>query len=131
MRQTHAAEVKRREKENERMVERWAKLAESQLKIASIPSGMTFHPFHAKAQPNTHFWANSAVATKDGEVIGRGPDLLETALEEAEQNRKGLEEENRRMQAVVVDCANQLARMLNSLRTRGGRSGEEVFLWKH
>jgi hypothetical protein len=110
------------------MVERWTKLAEQQMKVATVPSGFTFHPPHAKAQPNVIFWANANVVVKDGEIAGngKGADLLESALEEAEEARKGLEEENRKVKGVVVECANRLARVVNSVRARSGRGGSEV-----
>jgi hypothetical protein len=42
LRVTHVAEIKKREKEIEAMRERWSKLADAQLRISSLPSGMVF-----------------------------------------------------------------------------------------
>ena len=53
--------------------------------------------------------ANAVTSTRDGEVIGKDKGLLEDALEEAEEARKALEEENAGLKNVVLAAANELA----------------------
>ena len=80
-RQTQAAENKRREKESERMIERWSKLSDAQSKIGSSGSGIRFKSTHA----------NAAVASAGTEsILGKGKNMLEAALDDAEQARKEL-----------------------------------------
>ena len=100
VRQTNAAELKRKEKEMERMIERWAKISDAQVKLGSVASGLSFKTT----------LANAVTSTRDGEVIGKDKGLLEDALEEAEEARKALEEENAGLKNVVLAAANELAR---------------------
>ncbi|KAH9958819.1 Afadin and alpha-actinin-binding-domain-containing protein [Russula dissimulans] len=105
LRATHVAELKRREKEIEAMRERWNKLADAQLKIGSLPSGMV------RSQP-----ANASALV---DSAGHGPQavpqkgLLETALEEAEKACALLREETTELKGLVVDAANAVRKILH------------------
>jgi hypothetical protein len=111
LRATHVAELKKRDKEMETMRERWYKLADSQLKIANIPSGMTWS---GGVQPA----ANARVALEEGgEVPGRkeggGGGLAEVALEEAEKVCGLLKVENGELKGLIVDTANAVRKILH------------------
>lgn len=108
VRQTHAAELKRREKESERMVDRWTKLSDSQLKIGSAPSGIGFRST----------LANSIAESREDEIIGKSDSLLEHALEEGELARKELIEEIGGLKGIILASANELARTVHSARRK-------------
>jgi len=84
LRQTHTSELKKRDKDIEKMVDRWSKLSDLQLKLGPIGgSGMKVHG------------ANAVVVENSGaEVGGKGEGYLEIALEQAEAARRELYEEN-------------------------------------
>lgn len=82
------------------MRERWAKLADAQLRISSLPSGMVF-----LGAP-----ANAAVLGQG--VVGVGG-VVEGALEEAEKARAVLCEENLELKGLVVDAANAVRKILH------------------
>jgi hypothetical protein len=118
LRATHVAELKKRDKDMEAMRERWSKLADSQLKIVNIPSGMTWS---GGVQPA----AANALVAHEGEVAGvmmmasgrkeeKGAGgLAEVALEEAEKVCGVLREENGELKGLVVDTANAVRKILH------------------
>lgn len=117
LRQTHVAEIKRKEKEVEKMLDRWQKLSDTQAKLGSSSSGMKFNLT----------LANPTSSLRDDGPIRRGPDLLEDALEAAEISRKELSEEITSLKNVVLSTANELARILRACRMRAtGIQEEEV-----
>jgi hypothetical protein len=101
LRATHVAEIKKREKEIEAIRERWSKLADAQLRISSLPSGMVF-----SGPP-----ANAPVLVDGGSKKGVG--VVEGALEEAEKARAVLREENLELKGLVVDAANAVRKILH------------------
>ena len=100
LRATHVAEIKKREKEVEAMRERWSKLADAQLRAASLPSGMVL------SRPA----ANAAVLSDAG-AGQKG--VVEGALEEAEKAGALLREENKELKGLVVDAANAVRKILH------------------
>ncbi|KAH9034569.1 Afadin and alpha-actinin-binding-domain-containing protein [Lactarius pseudohatsudake] len=108
LRATHVAELKKRDKEIEAMRERWSKLSDSQLKIGTLPSGMTV------VQP-----ANARVLALDDSMstAERGKGLVENALEEAESACTRLRDENAELKGLVVDSANAVRRILHKAVT--------------
>ncbi|KAH9074908.1 Afadin and alpha-actinin-binding-domain-containing protein [Lactarius deliciosus] len=108
LRATHVAELKKRDKEIEAMRERWSKLSDSQLKIGTLPSGMTV------VQP-----ANARVLALDDSMstAERGKGLVENALEEAESACTRLRDENAELRGLVVDSANAVRRILHKAVT--------------
>lgn len=123
LRATHVAELKRREKENEAMRERWSKLADAQLKIGSLPSRMTVSSSSGLRPANASVLGqqDGAVAAVDGgggsgagaATAQKGLGLVEEALEEAEKACAGLREENRELKGLVVDAANAVRKILH------------------
>ena len=101
LRATHVAEIKKREKEVEAMRERWSKLADAQLRAASLPSGMVL------SRPA----ANAAVLSDGGSAGQKG--VVEGALEEAEKAGALLREENKELKGLVVDAANAVRKILH------------------
>ena len=102
------AELKKRDKEIEAMRERWSKLSDSQLKLGTLPSGMTVvHP------------ANARVIALDGSTstAERGKGLVETALAEAESACARLREENGELKGLVVDSTNAVRKILHKVVT--------------
>ena len=117
VRQTYTAELKRREKETEKMMDRWQKISDMQTKLGSTSSGIKFKTT----------LANPVVSSRDSDIIGRGPDLVEDALDEAQVARKELVEENTSLKNVVLSAANELSRICHTIRTRlGDVEGEEA-----
>ncbi|PCH36393.1 hypothetical protein WOLCODRAFT_140389 [Wolfiporia cocos MD-104 SS10] len=100
LRQAHQAEIKRLEKDKDRMTERWAKLADAQVRLGSTSSGLRC--------------ANGEVVeASDVQLRGKGQNLLDLALEQAEQARKELFDQNRRLRGLILDAANELQSMMH------------------
>ena len=88
------------------MVERWTKLSDSQLKVGSLPAGLTC--------------ANLAVVeASDVQLRGKGQGFLDVALEQAESARKELLEQNRRLKGLLLTTVNGLQSVLYGVRTAG------------
>ena len=107
LRAAHVAEIKKREKEIEAMRERWSKLADAQLRISSLPSGMVF--LGAPANASVLEESAGGGSTKKGGGVG----VVEGALEEAEKARAVLSEENLELKGLVVDAANAVRKILH------------------
>ncbi|KAI0352101.1 hypothetical protein OH77DRAFT_1460841 [Trametes cingulata] len=106
LRATHQTEIKKLEKEKERMVERWSKLSDAQLRVASLPAGPTC--------------ANlEVVEASDVQLRGKGQGFLDVALEQAESARKELYEQNRKLRGLLLSAANELQSVLHAARTAG------------
>ncbi|KAI5123471.1 hypothetical protein M0805_008841 [Coniferiporia weirii] len=118
VRQTHAAELKRREKETEKMIERWQKISDAQTKLGATAAGLRFKFTHA----------NPVVSSRDSDIIGKTPGLLEDALDEANMARKELVEENTSLKNVVLSAANELARLSHAARQRIEASEDDEVL---
>ena len=103
LRATHVAEIKKREKEVEAMRERWSKLADAQLRVASLPSGMVL----------SRSAANASVLSDSGCAGVEKKGVVEGALEEAEKAGALLREENRELKGLVVDAANAVRKILH------------------
>ena len=104
LRATHIAEIKKREKEVEALRERWSKLADAQLRVAGLPSGMVLSRPAAAA--------NASVVLSDGAGAGKRG-VVEEALDEAEKARALLGEENGELKGLVVDAANAVRKILH------------------
>ena len=110
LRAAHVAEIKKREKEIEAMRERWSKLADAQLRISSLPSGMVF----LGAPANASVLGDGNVSTGGGGGGKKGGvGVVEGALEEAEKARAVLKEENLELKGLVVDAANAVRKILH------------------
>ena len=103
LRAQHTAEIKKIEKEKERVMERWNKLADSQAKHGSAPSGLTF----ANAQ---------VVEASEVQLRGKGQGFLEISLEQAERSRHDLADETRHLRGVILSTANELQRIMYTAR---------------
>lgn len=102
IRTTHQTEIKKLEKEKEKFIEKWSKLADSQLSNSRSGSSVGFRCANAEV-----------VEASEAQLRGKGKGLLETSLEQAEQARNELLDENMRLKSVVVSAANELQRMLH------------------
>jgi hypothetical protein len=101
----HVSEIKKREKEVEAMRERWSKLADAQLRLAGLPSGMVSSRLTV---------ANASVLLDGGSLSGSGNGgVVEGALEEAEKACASLREENAGLKGLVVDAANAVRKILH------------------
>lgn len=86
------------------MLERWSKLADSQLKLgATVPSSIKF----ANAQ---------VVEASEVQLRGKGKGFLEEALEQAEQARNDLAGENRMLKGLVISAGNELQKIMHSTK---------------
>ncbi|KAI0831981.1 Afadin and alpha-actinin-binding-domain-containing protein [Trametes gibbosa] len=106
LRATHQTEIKKLDKEKERMAERWNKLSDSQLKVGSLPAGMTCSNLHV-------------VEASDVQLRGKGQGFLDVALEQAEAARKELYEQNRKLRELLLSAANELQSVIHAVRTAG------------
>ncbi|KAI0333888.1 hypothetical protein GY45DRAFT_1343777 [Cubamyces sp. BRFM 1775] len=106
LRATHHTEIKKLDKEKERMVDRWSKLSDTQLKVGSLRAGLTC--------ANT-----DVVEASDVQIRGKGQSFLDVALEQAETARKELLEQNRKLRGVLLSAANELQSVLHAVRTAG------------
>ncbi|KAF8448876.1 Afadin and alpha-actinin-binding-domain-containing protein [Boletus edulis BED1] len=113
LRATHAAELKKREKEIERMVEKWTKLVDSQSKSSTTSPGMVIRG------------ANAEVAS-GMELLGKGKGYLEVALEHADSSRKELLDETTRLRRLILVSANRLQSMIHEMRTLASIRSEEA-----
>lgn len=105
--------MKKKEKEVERVLEKWQKVADTQSKVSTAQSGMRC--------------ANVAVV--DGnEVLGKGQGFLEVALEQAEQARNHLSNENLFLRKLVLRTLNEVQSMLHQTQSMlpGDQITEEV-----
>ena len=103
VRATHVAELKKKEKDTDRIIEKWQKLADSQVKLSVLPSGMRC--------PN--------VAVVEGsEILGRKcQGFLEVALEEAEQARASLGAETVHLRKMILSAVNEVQYILHQAQT--------------
>lgn len=96
------------------MRERWSKLADAQLKIASLPSGMVVSSSSSSLQQLQP--ANAPALLADGVVqLQRGglAGLMEGQLEEAEKACTRLRVENGELKGLVVDAANAVRKIMH------------------
>ncbi|KAJ7019801.1 Afadin and alpha-actinin-binding-domain-containing protein [Mycena alexandri] len=97
VRATHQSELKKKEKEVERITERWGKLADMQAKLSTASSGLRC----------------SNLQVVDGtEVLGKGPGLAEVALEQAEEARRRLSQDNTHLRGLLLGAVNEAQAML-------------------
>ncbi|KAF8075153.1 Afadin and alpha-actinin-binding-domain-containing protein [Lyophyllum atratum] len=112
VRASHQSEIKKKEKDVERMSEKWSKLADAQAKLMAVPSGMRC--------------ANAAVVT-GSELIGKTKNFLEIALEEAEKARSQLAEENFVLRKLVLTAVNEVQSILYQARPLATETSEESY----
>ncbi|KIM90284.1 hypothetical protein PILCRDRAFT_84369 [Piloderma croceum F 1598] len=105
LRQSHISELKKKEKEIEKMVDKWSRVADAQVRLGAVGSG----------------WVNSgvvdAVEGVDVDVDGKGEGFLEVALEQAEKARSDLLDENGRLRKWVVGAVNDVQAVLHLARS--------------
>lgn len=89
------------------MRERWSKIADAQLRISSLPSGMVF----SGSPANAPVLVEGNVSAGGGSKKGVG--VVEGVLEEAEKARAVLREENLGLKGLVVDAANAVRKILH------------------
>ena len=111
VRATCQNEIKKKEKEVERVLDKWQKIADSQTKLGTIQSGMRC--------------ANSAVV--DGaQFVGKGLGFLDVALEQSEQARNHLSDENIMLRKLILKTINGIQTMQHKARSMlPGDSGLE------
>ena len=113
LRAMHVAEIKKREKEIEAMRERWSKLANAQLRILNLLSGMVFSGLPANVPVLVEGNVSAGGGSKKGAGVGVGVRVVEGALEEAEKACAVLREENLELGGLVVDATNAVRKILH------------------
>lgn len=105
IRATHQAEIKKLEKEKDRILEKWSKLADAQLTGGS-----------SRSAPAAGFHCANAEVVEASEVQlrGIGQGLFEAALEQADQTRNEFLDENHRLKSMILSAANELQRILHT-----------------
>ncbi|TFK48399.1 hypothetical protein OE88DRAFT_1810308 [Heliocybe sulcata] len=111
VRATYQAEIRKKEKELERTVEKWTKLSDSQLKLGAVASSMTMR------------CANGAV-TGAG-IMGKGKGFLEVALEQAEKAAKELRDENSKLRVMILGAVNEMQSVLHLAKSMASQSEED------
>ena len=111
IRLTHQSELKRKEKEIERMVEKWSKVCDTQLKLGS---GLAM-PVHG-----------NAAIVEGSEWVGKGQGYLEIALEQAEKSRTDLAGDNGLLRRMIVDAVNDVQGVLHLAKSLLSEQQEEV-----
>ncbi|KAI5895585.1 uncharacterized protein SCHCODRAFT_01285948 [Schizophyllum commune H4-8] len=107
IRTLHQNELKKKDKEIDRMADKWAKLAEAQSKLASTaPSGMRC--------------LNGGLADA-GMVASSSQTFLEASLEESERARMEIIEENKHVKGLVVTAVNGMQEIVHETREDGGK----------
>jgi hypothetical protein len=101
LRATHQAELKKKEKEVEKMADKWAKLSDAQAKLSSLPSG---------------FKSSNSRTVTGGAPVSKGSSLLEVAAQEAEKARVQITTECTGLKRVVLNAVNELQEVLHLLR---------------
>jgi chromosome segregation ATPase len=114
IRATHQSELKKKEKEVNRMLEKWSKLSDVQAKLITTPSGMRC--------------ANVNIV-EGSEVLAKGQGFLEVALEHAEQARNQLGEENTTLRRLVLSAVNEGQSLLHQARCLASGNEEQVSNW--
>ncbi|KAG8950035.1 hypothetical protein FRC04_008115 [Tulasnella sp. 424] len=98
-RSTAQNEIKRKEKEVERILERWTKICNEQARLGSVGTGMVC--------------ANLAIV--EGEKGPLGDSVMERAMSDLETSRARLVEENDAFRDVVLSAARGLQSLINEL----------------
>jgi len=99
IRATHQSELKKKEKDIERVTEKWQKISDSQYKLSHSQSGLRC--------------ANVAVV--EGEQVGgRTLGFLDIALEQSEQARNQLKDENAFLRKLLLKTVNELQLALHT-----------------
>ncbi|KIJ34811.1 hypothetical protein M422DRAFT_262997 [Sphaerobolus stellatus SS14] len=104
LRSTTQQELKRKDKEVERILERWNRVSDAQVKLGGITSGL-----HC---------ANHAAAAGSAD-LRRSKSIMEEALEQAEEARSELVKENEGFRSVILGTANALQTLTHSIKTIG------------
>ncbi|KAJ7066444.1 Afadin and alpha-actinin-binding-domain-containing protein [Mycena amicta] len=102
VRATHNAELKKKEREMDRMAERWNKLADMQAKAGGAASGLRCVNL-------------KAVEPSRVEMVGT-PTLDENALRQSEEARQLLGQENTRLRGLLLGAVNEAQMMLHQVR---------------
>ncbi|KAG1737211.1 Afadin and alpha-actinin-binding-domain-containing protein [Suillus lakei] len=118
LRATHSTEIKKKEKDVERIIEKWSKLSDMQTKLSTSSSGLTFR-------------CGNADVVNGFETLGKGKGYLEIALEQAESARASLTDETLALQRLVVNVANRLQSVLHELRCLVSPCDEEPAIITH
>ncbi|KAG2144348.1 Afadin and alpha-actinin-binding-domain-containing protein [Suillus clintonianus] len=118
LRATHSTEIKKKEKDVERIIEKWSKLSDMQTKLSTSSSGLTFR-------------CGNADVVSGSETLGKGKGYLEIALEQAETARASLADETLTLQRLVVNVANRLQSVLHELRYLFSPCDEEPAIITH
>lgn len=118
LRATHVTELKKKEKEIERMIEKWNKLADAQSKVTAASSGISIHGANAEI-----------VSGSDN--LGKGKGYLDVALEHAESSRAELFAESTRLRRFAVICANRIQSLTHRMRLALSVEEEEPPTFNH
>lgn len=112
VRTAQQAEIKKLEKEKDRMADRWSKISDAQVKLGTVSSGMRC------ANANV-------VEAPDIQMRGKGQGFLELALEQAEQARTDLFDQNRKLRGLILSAANELQNVLHAARTASSSDAQD------
>ncbi|KAK1217771.1 hypothetical protein PQX77_019579, partial [Marasmius sp. AFHP31] len=104
VRATHQAELRKKDKELERMADKWLKIADGQAKLGSAASGIRFSSTPANA------------AVLGGSQFGKGKGYLEMSLEQAEKAREQLNLENTGLRMTVLRVANEMQKLVHEVK---------------
>lgn len=110
VRATHQAEVKKVEKEKDKLLEKVAKLSEHQ--YVTRVAGIRYANENAISQYGTSSLgptpAGASSSSSGGQGLGGTGDFLEVTLEESMRHRQELADENRALKALLLRVANDI-----------------------
>ncbi|KAF9517143.1 hypothetical protein BS47DRAFT_572137 [Hydnum rufescens UP504] len=109
-RQTAQNEIKRKEKEVERIMDRWNKLSNEQTKLSSASSGMRC----------TNLVPDPAI------VVPRGSSVLENSLAELKSERDRLVEQSQSFRSVIISLASGLDKLVRQHRSPSPTSARQA-----
>nr|GAT47372.1 predicted protein [Mycena chlorophos] len=112
VRATHQAELKKKEREVEKMAERWNKLADMQAKAGGAASGLKCVNL-------------KAVEARQTSSLTPSPTLEENALRQSEEARQRLADDNGRLKRLLLGAVNEAQTMLYQARAPEREKDEE------
>lgn len=110
MRAAHQAELKKVEKDKDKLLEKVAKLSEHQ--YVTRVAGIRYANENAVSQYGASSLgptpAGASSSTSGGQVLGGTGDFLEVTLEESMRHRQELADENRALKGLLLRVANDI-----------------------
>lgn len=96
-------------------MEKWNKIADAQAKLGATASGLNFSGC-----------SNATVGEPAGQVLGKGKNFLEVALEEAEKAREQLGKDNLGLRKMILKAVNEVQSVVSETKQTLGQPGAQT-----